>query len=151
MAAQSQSAQLASVLEQLAGGMAAITERLNALEQGSTEQAQPAKQDKPAKATSTASNAAKLVRKLDPVDVDTEHDGLTFRVIAANGGGILTNGSRVVPITTDANGRERIARSLTADMLDALTDDVRGAIKSAMEQVDKRAHIGAHKPTVQAS
>lgn len=106
----------------------------------------------PAKATGTASKAATLVRNLDPVDVDTGTEGLLFRVQAANGGGILTNGSRVVPITVDANGKERICRSLTAGMVDALgSADVRKAVKAAIDTVDKRAHIGAHKPTVQAA
>lgn len=116
--------------------------------------AQPAEQAKttPTKATATAQKAATLVRNLDPVDVDSGTEGLLFRVQAANGGGILTNGSRAVPITVDVNGKERICRSLTGDMVDALgSADVRKAVKAAMDTVDKRAHIGAHKPTVQAA
>jgi len=133
-----------SQMDQLVGILGKLSERLDALESKPVQASAPT----PTKATATASKAATLVRNLDPVDVDSGTEGLLFRVQAANGGGILTNGSRVVPITVDANGKERICRSLTGDMVDALgSADVRKAVKAAMDTVDKRAHIGAHKPT----
>jgi|SRR5581483_8465004 len=138
------SSQMDQLLAQI-GSM--IDAKLSAAGVGGSQPTEQAKQT-PSKASNTAQKAATLVRNLDPVDVETGTEGLLFRVQAANGGGILTNGSRVVPITVDANGKERIVRSLPRDIVAAMDDDTRKAIIAAMDAVDKRAHIGAHKPTV---
>lgn len=140
-----------SQMDDLLGKLSEMMDSKISAALGAQQQAETPKAT-PTKATATASKAATMVRNLDPVDVDSPIDGLTFRVQAANGGGILTNGARSVGITTNAQGKERMERTITRAMLDALDDaDVRKAIRAAMDAVDKRAHIGAHKPTVQVA
>lgn len=93
-------------------------------------------------AQDTARKASAIVRQLDPVSVDV--GTLEFRVVAANSEGrVFTNGARV---TVFEEGK--IHRSLNGAMIAALSQpDVLTQLQAAIATVDKRARLGAHKPT----
>lgn len=93
------------------------------------------------KSTVTAAKAKAITRNLDPVDITTSNEEVTFRVVAHGASGTLYhNGARVLPLIGG-----KVQRSFTADAITALAESA-DEIAAGIATVDKRAKLGAFKP-----
>jgi hypothetical protein len=98
------------------------------------------------KTATTKAKAATVKRNLDPIDVDTgcerNGDPIVMRVIAANAAGPCANGARVAPVIGG-----KLYRTFDRDTVAALAN-VSDDVTAAIDAVDKRAKLGAHKVKV---